>query len=217
MLRYGAERTILVKDEDFDYKWQSPSEKPDWIYLSLISDKSWQLHEDLLRYLGDHQDVQLAFQPGTFQFAWGKDKLAAMYRRSRILVLNREEAMEVTGGSHDSIHDLVQGLHELGPQIVVITDGPDGAYASDGQNRFKMPLYPDPVPPVDRTGAGDAFASTFVAQLAKGNTIEVALQLAPINSMSVVQKIGAQAGLLHEPEITEWLKKAPDWYKPERF
>ena len=80
-----------------------------------------------------------------------------------------------------------------------------------------MPLYPDPGPPVDRTGAGDAFASTFVAALAKGNTIEGALQWAPINSMSVVQKLGAQAGLLSEEQLERYLEQAPEWYKPERF
>ena len=80
-----------------------------------------------------------------------------------------------------------------------------------------MPLYPDPKPPFERTGAGDAFASTFVASLIKGNTIEGALQWAPINSMSVVQQVGAQKGLLSEEELNELLKKAPDWYKPTRF
>jgi sugar/nucleoside kinase (ribokinase family) len=80
-----------------------------------------------------------------------------------------------------------------------------------------MPLYPDPKPPVDRTGAGDAFASTFVAALAVGNTIEGALQWAPINSMSVCQAVGAQAGLLTEQQLEAWLKKAPAWYRPERF
>jgi sugar/nucleoside kinase (ribokinase family) len=80
-----------------------------------------------------------------------------------------------------------------------------------------MPLYPDPKPPYERTGAGDAFASTFVAALIKGNTIEGALQLAPINSMSVVQYVGAQAGLLSETELNQLLQKAPEWYKPENF
>jgi sugar/nucleoside kinase (ribokinase family) len=115
------------------------------------------------------------------------------------------------------VHDLINKLHELGPRIVVVTDGPNGAYASDGENRFKMPLYPDPAEPVDRTGAGDSFASTFVAALIKGNTIEGALQWAPINSMSVVQKVGAQAGLLGEKELEKFLRESPEWYRPEKF
>jgi ribokinase len=77
-----------------------------------------------------------------------------------------------------------------------------------------MPLYPDPAPPVDRTGAGDSFASTFVAALIKGNSIEGALQWAPINSMSVVQKVGAQAGLLTEKQLEEFLRHAPEGYHP---
>jgi ribokinase len=80
-----------------------------------------------------------------------------------------------------------------------------------------MPLYPDPAPPVDRTGAGDAFASTFVAALAKGLSLEDALRWGPVNSMSVVQKVGAQAGLLTEKELHSYLQHAPEHYKPERF
>jgi len=213
VLRYGAERTILVKNEDYDYTWKAPATPPDWVYLSLISDKSWQLHEDLLQYLNDNPDIKLAFQPGTFQFKWGAEKLAGIYRRSHIVVMNREEAVDVTGKSYDSIRELANALHDLGPQIVVITDGPNGSYASYDWKLVTIPNYPDPAPPLDRTGAGDAFASTIVAGLALGESMDTALTWAPINSASVVQKLGAQAGLLHLDEIKEWLAKAPDDYK----
>jgi sugar/nucleoside kinase (ribokinase family) len=78
-----------------------------------------------------------------------------------------------------------------------------------------MPLYPDPAAPVDRTGAGDAFASTFVAAAAKGLILEDALRWAPINSMNVVQKVGAQAGLLKEKELLQLLHRAPHTYRPK--
>jgi sugar/nucleoside kinase (ribokinase family) len=143
--------------------------------------------------------------------------LKRLYARTEVVILNREEAVFVTGGSYDDVHDLMNRLHGYGCKIVVVTDGPAGAYASDGQNRYKMPLYPDPAPPYERTGAGDAFASTFVAALAKGHNLESALQWAPINSMSVVQKTGAQQGLLSERELEAWLAKAPDWYKATSF
>ena len=80
-----------------------------------------------------------------------------------------------------------------------------------------MPIFPDIAPPYERTGAGDAFASTFVSAIIKGNNLEAALQWAPINSMNVVQKIGAQEGLLSEHHIEEYLKKAPEWYKATPF
>jgi 2-dehydro-3-deoxygluconokinase len=168
-------------------------------------------------WLHKNPEVKLAFQPGTFQMQAGVERLKRIYARTEVLILNREEAAFVSGGDKHNLHDLFNRLHHLGPKIVVITDGPDGAYASDGHDRFSMPLYPDPAPPYERTGAGDAFASTFVAALIKGNTIEGALQWAPINSMSVVQKVGAQAGLLSEKELEEYLRNSPEWYRPTRM
>jgi sugar/nucleoside kinase (ribokinase family) len=217
VLRYGADRTILIKYEDYDYTWQTPTIVPDWIYLSMISESAWQLHEDMLTYLNEHPETKLVFQPGTFHFKWGVEKLAGIYQRSHIVFMNREEAAVVTGKDVTSIPELATALHALGPKIVVITDGPNGAYASDGKKIIKMPNYPDPQPPYDRTGAGDAFASTTVAALALGEPLEVALRWAPINSMSVVQKLGAQAGLLHRDEIEQYLKDAPEFYHPEEI
>ena len=96
-----------------------------------------------------------------------------------------------------------------------VTDGPDGAFASrSGEEPMYMPNYPDPKPPLDRTGAGDAFASTIAAALALDQPLGVALQWAPINSMSVVQQMGAQAGLLDRPKLEEYLAGAAEDYKP---
>lgn len=217
VLRYGAERTILVKNENFEYVWTDPAEEPAWIYLALLSDASEQFHADLLNYLQAHPNVQLAFQPGTFHFKWGVEKLKGIYERTHILVLNREEAVDVTGRSYDNIRDLAFGLHDLGPQKVVITDGPSGSYASYDFKLVTIPNFPDPAAPVDRTGAGDAFASTIVAALALGESMDTALTWAPINSMNVVQHLGAQAGLLPREEIEKHLAEAPEWYKLTDF
>lgn len=219
VLWYKDERTILIKHEEYDYHWPHlrPNEVPRWLYFSSISEHALEYHDQIAEWLHQQPNVKLAFQPGTFQMAAGAQRLQHIYQRSEVLILNREEAVTVGGGNHEDIHDLFNHLHALGPKIVVITDGPAGAYASDGQNRFKMPLYPDPAAPYDRTGAGDAFASTFVAALAKGMSLEEALRWAPINSMSVVQKVGAQAGLLSESELQHYLQQAPDWYHPDRI
>jgi len=219
VLWYKEERTILIKHEEYKYHWPHfrPEEVPKWIYFSSISDHALPYHDQMADWLESHPDVKLAFQPGTFQMEAGTERLKRLYARTEVLILNREEAVFVTGGNYDDVHDLLDRLHKLGAKVAVITDGPAGAYASDGEHRYKMPLYPDPAPPYERTGAGDAFASTFVAALVKGHNLESALQWAPINSMSVVQKTGAQAGLLSEKELEEWLAKAPDWYHVDKF
>jgi sugar/nucleoside kinase (ribokinase family) len=219
VLWYKEERTILIKHEEYDYHWPhlKPDEVPKWIYFSSISKNALPFHDDLTDWLEKNPDVKLAFQPGTFQIDAGVERLNRLYRRTEVLILNREEAVEVSSGDYHDIHGLFNRLHDMGPKIICITDGPDGAYASDGHNRFKMPPYPDPAPPKERTGAGDAFASTFVAAIVKGQPIEGALQWAPINSMNVVQNVGAQAGLLDEKQLGEYLTQAPEWYKAERF
>ena len=213
VLRYGADRTMLVKNEDYTYEWQEPAEVPSWIYLSQISPNAWDVHEKLLGYLEAHPEVKLAFQPGTSHFRWGIDKLRAIYKRSHIVVMNREEAVDVTGKDHNSLRDLTIALHDLGPHIVVITDGPNGSYASYDFKLVTIPNYPDPAPPFERTGAGDAFASTIVAALARGESMDTALSWAPINSAYVVQKLGAQAGLLTHEALQGYLAAAPEEYK----
>lgn len=219
VLWYKEERTILIKHEEYDYHWPHipAKETPKWVYFSSISENALDFHDDVVEWLDKNPDVKLAFQPGTFQMRAGIDRLKHVYARSELIALNREEAAFVTGGNPDDIHDLFDKMHALGPKIAMISDGPNGSYASDGVNRFKMPIYPDPKPPVERTGAGDAFTSTFVASIMHGNTIDGALQWAPISSMNVVQHVGAQEGLLSEKELASLLQKAPDWYKPERL
>jgi sugar/nucleoside kinase (ribokinase family) len=219
VLWYKEDRTILIRHEEYDYNLPHFRiiDIPKWIYFSSVSKNALEYHDELAEWLDGHPPVKLAFQPGTFQLEAGPRRLKRIYARSEVLAVNREEAVTICGGNRADIHDLFDRLHDLGPKIVVISDGHDGAYASDGVNRYKMPIYPDPKKPYERTGAGDAFTSTFVAALMRGGNIESALYWAPINSMSVVQKVGAQAGLLSESEINRLLRAAPHWYHPEKI
>lgn len=219
VLWYRDERTILIKHEEYDYHWPRfrVIDIPKWIYFSSISQHAMAYHDEIAHWLEAHPSVKLAFQPGTFQIEAGTHRLKPIYEQSDILAVNREEATTISGGDHGDIHDLFDRLHKLGPKVVLISDGHAGAYASDGVNRYKMPIYPDPKPPYDRTGAGDAFTSTFVAAIMKGADLQGALLWAPINSMSVVQQVGAQAGLLTEAQIDHYLRTAPPHYHPERL
>ena len=219
VLWYKEERTILIKHEEYEYHWPRfrVIDIPKWIYFSSISEHAMEYHDQISHWLEAHPTVKLAFQPGTFQIEAGAKRLRKIYERSEVLAVNREEATIISGGDHHDINDLFDKLHKLGPKTLLISDGHAGAYASDGDKRWKMPIYPDPKPPFERTGAGDAFTSTFVAALAKGADVQSALLWAPINSMNVVQHVGAQAGLLDEKEINKFLREAPHWYHPERL
>lgn len=219
VLWYKSDRTILINHQHYDYHFQHlrPTEIPSWVYLTSVASGTEDYHDDIADWLDANPGVKLAFQPGTYQMQYGAERLKRLYQHTSILLLNREEAVTVGGGNRDDINDLFDKLHALGPKIICITDGPDGAYGSNGHERFKIKNYPDPAPPLERTGAGDAFSSTFLAAIINGQNLEEALRWAPINSMSVVQKVGAQAGLLTMEELQTFLKQAPDWYHPEKL
>ena len=219
VLWFEEERTILIKHEKYDYHWPQfrKCDIPKWIYFSSISEDTEDYHNELADWLDENPEVKLAFQPGTFQMQAGVEKMKRFYQRAEVVVLNREEATDVFKANHDDIHDQLDKMHEAGIKIAMVTDGPNGAYVSDGNKRWSMPLYPDPSPPKERTGAGDAFASTFTAALMKGADVPSALLWAPINSMNVVQHVGAQEGLLTEDQIDYYLRNAPSDYHPSEF
>lgn len=215
VLWYEDERTILVKHQEYNYKFPNIDE-PKWLYLSSLAENSLPYHEEINIYLENHPNTKLAFQPGTFQMKLGVEKLGELYKKTEVFFCNVEEAKRILNINQEiTIKDLLKKMADLGPKIIVITDGPRGAYAYDGEETWFIKPYPDSKPPYDRTGAGDAFASTFTASLALGLSIPDALTWAPINSMSVVQCIGAQKGLLDRRSIEIYLKEAPEDYKPE--
>ncbi len=210
VLWYGVERTILVKHAPFPYTFPYDL-MPKWIYLTSMGETSAKFHDEIATWLDAHPDIGLAFQPGTFQMKLGKEKLATIYKNTNIFFCNVEEAQRILGSIEKDHKILMTELAKLGPKTVVMTDGIDGAYAHDGEKFWFMPVYPHT--PFERTGAGDAYASTITACMIKGMTLAEALTWAPINAMSVTQKVGAQAGLLTEAELKEFLAKAPADYK----
>jgi ribokinase len=217
VLRYGAERTILIKHETYPYLLPDFADAPRYIYFSSIGENGLEFHHDIARYVAAHPEAKLVFQPGTFQIRLGKDELKDLYAVTDIFFCNKEEAKSILGSKDDDPAALLRQLSALGPNTPVITDGPNGAYALEGDGVWFMPMYPDPAPPKDRTGAGDSFASTFTAARALGLDVQTALSWAPINSMSVVQYIGAQEGLLTREKLEAFLADAPAEFKAKKL
>ncbi len=215
VLWYEQDRTILIKHENYPYALPNITE-PKWIFFSSLGEHSLPFHKEIEKYLDNHPDVKLAFSPNTFQMKWTND-LLGIYKHTTIFSCNVEEVGRILKTDSIDIPTLMKGMHALGPKIVCITDGPKGAYASDGTNIWSMPLYPDIKPPYERTGAGDAFFSTFTSAIILGKSVEEALMWGPINSMMVVQEVGAQKGLLTQPKLLEFLKNAPEDYKPKKM
>ena len=212
VLWFKDERTILIKHETF--KTYLPDiGQPKWIYLSSLGEHAKDLHFELASYLEKNPQVKLAFQPGTFQIKMGAVLLKDVYKHTEFFCCNVEEAQKISSNPTRDMNILLSEMQNLGPKIVCITDGKMGCYMRYNNENHFMPTYPDKNPPFERTGAGDAFSSTFTACLALGMTPLEAIRYAPINSMNVVQYVGAQKGLLSLKEIETYLADAPESYQ----
>lgn len=216
VLWYDIDRTILIKHEKFTYKFPKLGEVS-WIYLSSMAENSFEYHQEIAQYLQSHQNTKLAFQPGTFQMKFGTEKLKDIYTRTEIFFCNLEEAQRILEIKNNDVLTLSRGIHALGPKMVSISDGPNGAYLYFDNELWYIPIYPDIAPPLERTGAGDAFSSTITAALALGKSPLEALAWGPINSMSVVQEIGAQKGLMSREKLEKYLNEAPAEYKAKKI
>ncbi|MEJ7728341.1 MAG: PfkB family carbohydrate kinase [Polyangiaceae bacterium] len=89
--------------------------------------------------------------------------LAAMLQRIDTLVINDEEARQLSG-----VHNISRAARDVlrrGPKRLIIKRGEHGALLFDDQGIFAAPGFPlENV--VDPTGAGDSFAGGFVGYLA---------------------------------------------------
>lgn len=139
------------------------------------------------------RSVKIMLNPAGTELA-EPDKLKAMLDDIEVLCLNKEEMQLLVEG--DDLESLVRhGLNYC--SVVIVSDGPNGVCASDGKTIVTAGMYED-VPVIDRTGAGDAFASGFLSQWAKGKSLRDSIIFASANSTSVVGQIGAKPGILHE-------------------
>jgi ribokinase len=190
----GGERTILnykgtklpsnTKHLDF-----SVIETGDWLYLSSLGDMD--LLEKIVTRAAKH-GVKVMLNPAGVELKEA-DKLRALLDDVEILAVNKEEAQQIVSGQ--SMEELVRHAQHY-CKVVIVSDGPHGAIATDGETIVEAGMYED-VPVVDRTGGGDAFGSGFLSQYAQGKSLKESMIFASANSTSVVTKIGAKEGILH--------------------
>ncbi len=207
VINYKGERTIFVYHEPRDY--QVPQMKnTKWVYLTSASgDGVKKLHAQVLSWLLENPEVKLSFNPGTYQMKLGKEELKPLLARCGVLFLNREEAARVLGVETQDPKELISSFHALGVEIMVLTDGPDGSYVSDGKSVWYLTIFDGPV--IERTGCGDAFGSGFMGALLHTKDLPTAMLWGNANSTSVVQYTGAREGLLSIAKIEAMIAANP--------
>jgi len=193
--------------------------KTGWVYVTSISGDNWPLVlRNVTNYVQNSKyrpgtfkkasGTKFVWNPGSVQISAGKRKLENFLNLTDILILNKDEAIELVMSDLKNVKSkaqlknvefLLRTIQGWGPNIVAITCGEDGAYViKNGQVYFEKAKK---VKTVDTTGAGDSFGASFIAGLILYKDIKKAMKLGMVNSASVVTAVGAQAGLLKFVEI----------------
>jgi len=179
----GGDRTILtfkgpgnsVKVSDvgkFDAKW---------LYFSSVLGVSLKTQIRLARRV-KKDEGKVAFNPSEYLIK--AENIRELLSMSDVVVLNREE--------FDLVRRKYGGVFCSG--VVVVTDKDKEIVAYSGGEKFS--IKPHKVKVVERTGAGDAFASGFVAGLMIGKSIHDCLKLGLAESEAVIKYFGAKNNLL---------------------
>lgn len=199
----GGDRTILT------YRGANENLKIDQYQKDLINSKliyiaaldgDWQKTlTKIFNSKSKNQNLKIAWNPGMIQLKAGKKKLAPFLKKTEILIVNRKEAAILSGKDENIISLLLKSLAQLGPKIIVITCGSDGAYVMDKNGILYEASKSTKI--IDTTGAGDSFSSGFLAGLILWRDLGKALKLGIINSAANLKIVGAQEGLLTKKDL----------------
>lgn len=195
-----------VRDHDFNYSDRS---LPDFVYLTSCG-RNWQKMYKKVLELVKSNGIPLGFTPGSSQLEEKTDIFFEVLQNSKILFVNCQEAKKILDWKSlkwQDAKDILVKIKSLGPQTVSVTDGKNGAYLLDQNNNF---YFTKPYLPkngmkniVDKTGAGDAYTSGFLTGLLEDKSMEECMKMGSINAYFVMQKIGAQKGLLKRDEMNK--------------
>ena len=195
-----------------------------FLYIAPLNGDSNKVLDDIVSFAKEN-NTYVCFNAGSTGIKKGFNYLKKILESAQIVVMNKEEASLATGIQlrpdtkdekfseqliHPDLKAMFKKLKISDYQVIVITDGGNGAYAYNGKLFIYCPCFDGPV--TSTLGAGDAFASTFCAALHKfDKDIEKSLIAASINSAGVVSQFGATAGLLSFEQIVEKMEQNPNF------
>jgi sugar/nucleoside kinase (ribokinase family) len=200
-----GERTILnyrgtdIKNMQSELKLNKI--ESDWIYLSGVN--SPKIILSLMMHCRDNK-IKLAFNPSSWEVA-NTPQIKKFLNHIEMMFLNKEEAMEFFNTHESDVNKLLKMGSNGGIKYFIITDGPNGSFLIHDGKIYRCGLYKD-VKVIERTGAGDAFASGFLSVVATGGSVEEGLTYGAANSTSVVQHVGGKKGILSAPSKLNQMK-----------
>lgn len=221
LLAPTRERTILVyrgaSGDLNEAKIPFGKLKTKWVYIVPGNIPFQTIGKMISRF--NKQKTLVAINPSRQMIGLGLKKIAPALSKCAVVILNREEAAALVDLDYKKEKEIFAKLDKIIGGIAVMTDGSNGVMVSDGKTIFTAKTFKEKNI-VDRTGAGDAFGSGFVAGLiqtkelcrkekCQPEKIKFAIRLGSANATSVIEKIGAKAGILTKKEFAS----NPRWKK----
>ncbi len=212
IINFKGDRTVFVQDveREHDFNFEGVSAK--YIYLTSLG-LEWEGAYKKALSFAHSESSKIVFNPGHLQMKNGKDTVHKVLSNTYLLFVNKEEAEVLlfnhynkkVDNSEHYIKQLCLELKQLGPKIVVITNGKNGSFAlNESEDFINQDLFPGEL--VERTGAGDAYASGFLSALVHEEEVGKAMKWGSANAASVVGQIGAETGLLTKTQMQEKIK-----------
>lgn len=211
VLTYQGERTIFVYHQNWFYKLPR-LKSTKWIYLTSLSESftNSNIVDEVAHYV-DKTGAKLAFAPGTYQLKANIKRYPKTLERCELILCNLDECKQILEiGEMETVHirKLLDKMLLLGPRIIVVTDGEEGSYATDGKQYLKLGVFPSRL--TEKTGAGDSYACAFMAALIANLPLAEAMVWGTINASHVIRETGAQNGLLGKSELERYRKSVPE-------
>ncbi len=183
------------------------------LYGHAISENMRTLHHVLMK-----QKVNLVYNPGGKNIRDDAQVVLDLVHHAQVVFVNKDEALQIIAlldfllqeketCDEAQIISLIRSHMMCDDAVVVLTDGTNGAWVGDGSCVYHTDTIDKQIK--DTTGAGDAFASGFLASLLHGNDLKMCVQWGSANSDAVIDCYGAQEGLLKCDIIKERLKYFP--------
>lgn len=167
-----------------------------WYYLAPLSGQFAKNTLKIIKF-AKKNGIKVAMNPSKEQIKLLKERNLNWLKLIDVLIVNETEA-KLLFGEYKNERILFKKLKEKIGGYLIITKGKKGSIVFDGKNIFKAGIIKIKVK--DRTGAGDAYGSGFVAGLIKKNDPIFAIELATANSGYCLKEWGAKEGLLKEGE-----------------
>lgn len=216
ILDLDQDRIIFSHHEILSHYFKYEGGLPAFVYLTSIGDDWRREYEEVLEYVKNN-NLPLGFNPGSHQLAQKTDIVLEVVKQAKIIFLNKEEAIKILSWidiQKKEVKELLLEFKNLGPETVSITDGDNGAYALDNEGVLYW-IKQFGQNGVDKTGAGDAYTSGFLAKYLHGGSLSECMKWGPPNAFSVVEKYGAQKGLLTLQEMETVLESHPEFKAEE--